>query len=217
MEIQAAIGYVRVSTRKQGDSGLSIDAQRKVISAFCERMHFVLADVFVEIETGTAKKHRPILDDAIRTAHQHDAILIVAKLDRLTRSVSFLSKILDSNCEFLAVDMPSANRMLLQICAAIAEYEAGNISARIKAVSAERRARGEKLGAPENFSDEGRKKGARKNSAAAKTRNQKTAAYAAVLREQGLSLRKIAQRLTEAGYPAYSAMTVRRIIDNGAK
>lgn len=124
------VAYYRVSTKRQGQSGLGLKAQKKAVEKF---IHPDLIDMeFKEIETGTNKRHRPVLAEAIALCKKHDATLIVAKLDRLTRNVAFLSSLMDSKVKFKAVDMPEANELTIHIMSAIAQNEAKIISRRIK-------------------------------------------------------------------------------------
>ena len=124
------IAYYRVSTKKQGHSGLGLKAQKSAVARY---IHPDLIDKeFTEVETGTSKKHRPILAEALELCKKYDATLIVAKLDRLTRNVAFLSSLMDSKVKFKAVDMPEANELTIHIMSAIAQNEAKVISTRIK-------------------------------------------------------------------------------------
>ena len=111
---------------------------------------------FTEIETGTNKKHRPILEEALKQCKQTGATLIIAKLDRLARNVAFVSSLMDSKVKFKAVDMPEANELTIHIMSAIAQHEAKVISKRIKDALAQS---DKKLGTPANLTEEGRKKG----------------------------------------------------------
>lgn len=155
------IAYYRVSTKRQGQSGLGLEAQRQAVQKFInpELIDFE----FTEVETGTNKKHRPILQEALELCKKHGAILLIAKLDRLTRNVAFVSYLLDSGVKFKAVDFPEANELTIHILSAIAQHEAKVISERIKAALAVKRKQlaieGKKLGTPTNLTTEDRNKG----------------------------------------------------------
>ena len=140
------VSYLRVSTVRQGESGLGLDAQRAAVEAFCKRTSSTIAREFVEVESGR-HDDRPKLAEALAFARRTRATLLVAKLDRLSRSVRFIATVMDSGVEFAAADMPDANRMMLHLLAAIAEGEAKAISDRTKAALAAYKARGGRLGA----------------------------------------------------------------------
>lgn len=205
------VGYVRVSTSMQADSGLSLNAQEASVRLYASREGMYVAAVYVEVISGTTRT-RPVLAAALQHARVGGYTLTVARLDRLTRNVGLLRDIIDSGVSFCAIDYPSADRMLLTILSAVAEYEAEKISSRIVAVTAARRARGDVLGCAENFSDEGRKLGALKVRALARTRHAQATAYATELRGRGVSLRACAAMLAANGYGEYSAMTVSRML-----
>jgi DNA invertase Pin-like site-specific DNA recombinase len=141
------IGYVRVSTQRQGKSGLGLEAQLAAINAYAAQNGTEVVAIYQEIESGRVSD-RPQLAKALAHARKAKAALVVAKLDRLARSVSFVSQIMDSGAEFIAVDNPFATRLTLHILAAVAEHEAAMISARTKAALQAARARGVRLGAP---------------------------------------------------------------------
>ena len=150
------IAYYRVSTDKQGQSGVGVEAQRTA------EMNYIKPDniykEFTEIESGK-KKDRPILLKAIQLCKDEDATLVIAKLDRLARNVSFVSALLESGVKFVCCDMPSANELTINIYSAIAQDEAKRISQRTKEALAVKKAQGFKLGNPQNFTNESRLKG----------------------------------------------------------
>jgi DNA invertase Pin-like site-specific DNA recombinase len=143
---QRFIAYYRVSTDRQGRSGLGLDAQRETVSQFLAgRTASVIAE-FVEIESG-GKSDRPKLRDALDACQREKATLLIAKLDRLARSVAFISALMEAKTNFLAVDMPHASRLVLHVMAAFAEHEREMIRERTKAALAAAKARGVRLGA----------------------------------------------------------------------
>jgi DNA invertase Pin-like site-specific DNA recombinase len=123
------VAYYRVSTQKQGISGLGLQAQKNAVERYISPE--LIDKEFTEVETGTRKKHRPILAEALELCKRYDATLIVAKLDRLTRNVNFLTSLMDSKVKFKAVDMPEANELTIHILAAIAQNETKVIRKRI--------------------------------------------------------------------------------------
>lgn len=145
---QKYVAYLRVSTQKQGYSGLGLEAQREIIH---NHLHNTIPIAeFVEVESGR-KSDRPKLKEALALCRKDGATLIVAKLDRLARSVSFLSNLLESDVEIVFCDFPQANKMVLHIISAISQYEAELIAARTKASLQAKKARGFKLGNPEHL------------------------------------------------------------------
>jgi DNA invertase Pin-like site-specific DNA recombinase len=126
------VAYYRVSTDKQGRSGLGLEAQCAAVEAHVSGARGIVAAEFVEIESGR-KKDRPQLAAALAAAGAHRAVLVIAKLDRLARNVHFVSGLMESGVEFVAADMPTVNRLTVHILAAVAEEEARMISARTKA------------------------------------------------------------------------------------
>lgn len=134
------VAYYRVSTQKQGASGLGLEAQRAAVLAHCQPMA-----EFTEVESGS-KSDRPQLAAALAYAKAHGATLLIAKLDRLARNVAFIANLLESGVPITAVDMPEANRFMLHVMAAVAEHERQAISDRTKAALAAAKARGVQLG-----------------------------------------------------------------------
>lgn len=135
------IAYYRVSTEGQGRSGLGLDAQRQAITALCEGRGWEIIAEHTEIESGK-RADRPALTDALRHAEVTGALLVVAKLDRLSRSVSFLAKLQDSGARFIAADMPEANELTVHIMAAVAQAERKAISKRTTEALKAAKARG---------------------------------------------------------------------------
>ncbi len=143
------VAYYRVSTAKQGKSGLGLEAQREAVERFLNGGRWTILSEFVEVESGR-RADRPELEKALTAARLHKSPLIVAKLDRLTRSVAFLSRLLEAGVEVRFCDLPDAagpqGRFLLNSMVAVAELEAGLISQRTKAALAAAKKRGTKLG-----------------------------------------------------------------------
>lgn len=141
------VAYLRVSTARQGASGLGLEAQRSAVQAYLASGGHQLAAEFVEVESGK-RDDRPQLAAALAACRLHRATLVIAKLDRLARNVRFIAGIMDSGVDFVACDMPHANRLTLHLMAAMAEHEAMAISERTKAALAAAKVRGVKLGNP---------------------------------------------------------------------
>jgi DNA invertase Pin-like site-specific DNA recombinase len=139
------ISYLRVSTARQGASGLGLEAQREAVSRYLNGGSWTLIQEVVEIESGK-RNDRPAIAEALRLCRLHKATLVIAKLDRLARNVHFISSLMESKAEFIACDFPQANRLTVHILAAVAEHEATMISARTKAALAAAKARGVALG-----------------------------------------------------------------------
>ncbi|MFZ4699592.1 MAG: recombinase family protein [Candidatus Methylumidiphilus sp.] len=146
------IAYYRVSTAAQGRSGLGLEAQQAAVKAFLQGRDHTLASQFIEVESGR-NSERPRLGEALSLARKLKATLVIAKLDRLARSVSFIANLMDAGVEFVACDMPAANRLTLHIMAAVGEAEARMISERTVAALAAAKARGVRLGNPTNLQD----------------------------------------------------------------
>jgi DNA invertase Pin-like site-specific DNA recombinase len=139
------VAYYRVSTQKQGQSGLGLEAQEAAVAAYAAQHGADVVKGFTEVESGTLAE-RPQLQGAVKLAKQLKARLVVAKLDRLARNVLFIAQLLESKADFAACDLPEANKLTLHIMAAFAEHEAECISNRTKAALAAAKARGIKLG-----------------------------------------------------------------------
>ena len=141
------VAYFRVSTDRQGTSGLALDAQRAGVERFLAPGQ-TLAAAFTEIESGRRDTNRPQLHAALAECRKRRAILLIARLDRLARNVAFIANLMESGVDFVAVDMPTATRLTIHILAAVAEHEREMISARTKAALAQAKARGTRLGNP---------------------------------------------------------------------
>lgn len=193
------VPYFRVSTDQQGRSGLGLEAQRRAVADYVRGIAGETLEAFIEVESGK-RKDRPELARALALARRKKATLLVAKLDRLARNTHFITSLQQSGVSFRAADMPQANEFMVQILAAVAEYEARLISERTKAGLASARARGVRLGKPENL--------ARGNHAAARLNAARAQAVAARMRpviealraEGATSAKGIATRLNDKGY-----------------
>jgi len=194
------IAYYRVSTQKQGQSGLGLEAQKAAVHKFVQCESCILQE-FVEIETGK-KNNRPELQKALALAKETGCTLVIAKLDRLSRNLSFISALMEANIKFVCADMPDANSFTIHIFAALAQQEAELISKRTKAALAAKKAQGAKLGKPENLSQKAREKAAEKKKQAAieNERSVKAAEMGKALRSLGKTFEEIADFLNQKGF-----------------
>ena len=144
------VSYLRVSTDKQGKSGLGLEAQQTAINAFLQPGDKLLTPPYVEIESGK-NSERPQLRAALDHCRRTGATLLIARLDRLARNVRFISSLMEEKVPFLACDMPNATPFMLHVYAAVAEEEARAISRRTKAALAAAKARGVKLGGDRGY------------------------------------------------------------------
>jgi DNA invertase Pin-like site-specific DNA recombinase len=145
--IRRFVAYYRVSTARQGRSGLGLEAQRAAVLDFINGNAEVVAE-FTEIECGK-RNERPELEKAIAACKKQKAKLVIAKLDRLSRNLAFIATLMESGVEFVAVDMPDANKLTIHILAAVAQHEREMISERTKAALKAAKRRGVKLGNPQ--------------------------------------------------------------------
>ncbi|AHY52467.1 recombinase family protein [Bradyrhizobium japonicum] len=219
------VAYYRVSTGKQGKSGLGLEGQREAVKAYLNGGDWQIVGERVEIESGK-RSDRPKLDEALALARLHRAALIVSKVDRLTRSVAFLSRLLEAGVDVRFADLPEiegcTGRFMLQQMVSVAELEAGMISTRTKAALAAAKRRGKKLGG-----NRGVVPGAKMRKASAAALRARTAARAAdiaptikAIQEAGAtSLRAIAEALNQQGIPTargsgtWSAVQVARVLE----
>lgn len=192
------VAYYRVSTKAQGASGLGLEAQQAAVRQFLNGGDWELVAEYTEIESGR-KNERVKLQEAIAHAKREKAKLVIAKLDRLARNVHFITGLLESGVEFVAVDNPHANDFTIHILAAVAQYEAKAISARTKAALTAAKARGVKLGNPHNLTAEAQAKSAAVNKAKAQDAYGRISHLIANLRTQGHGYSAIARRLNEMG------------------
>jgi DNA invertase Pin-like site-specific DNA recombinase len=221
------VSYLRVSTARQGVSGLGLEAQREAVARYLNGGSWSLVQEVVEIESGK-RNDRPAIAEALRLCRLHRATLIIAKLDRLARNVHFISSLMESGVEFVAVDFPQANRLTVHILAAVAEHEAAMISARTKAALAAAKARGVVLGGQrgsagrmERIGRKGNAASAAVRSEAAAKRNEDLLPVIQDIRAAGHTTpQHIADALNERGITAarggaWSAVQVRRVLFAG--
>ena len=211
------VAYFRVSTARQGQSGLGLEAQQAAVLRFLPPGAVRVAD-YVEVESGR-KSARPQLAAALAQAQREDAVLLVAKLDRLARNVAFLATLMESRVRFQAVDLPAADEFTLHILAAVAQKEASAISTRTRDALAAKKARGAVLGTPANLTPEARAQGllTRQVNAQANVNNRQAAQLATLLKANGGTLRAIADQLNQSVYctrrgKAFHPMGVQRLL-----
>ena len=198
------VAYLRVSTQKQGYSGLGIEAQKEIIQNYLSHKNPIAE--YIEVESGRkTDRGRPKLKEALELCRKTGAKLIVAKLDRLARNVAFLSQLLDSDVDIVFCDFPQANKMVLHILAAISQYEAELIATRTKQALAAKKAKGCTLGNPEHLIgklDEAVAKSVETNKRKAEENpnNKRAAAMLKVLAKEGRTLQEMADYLNEQGF-----------------
>lgn len=198
------VSYLRVSTRRQGASGLGLEAQQAAIAAYAAQRHGQVIETFTEIESGKLNA-RPELAKALHLAKVTGSTLVIAKLDRLSRNAAFLLTLRDSGVKFIAADMPDANDLTVGIMALVAQQEREAISKRTKEALAAAKARGVRLGNPRGAAALQRAK--RGNAASVQAIQHAADRHAANLRpvldalaHQGItSLGAVAEALTERG------------------
>lgn len=192
-----AIPYYRVSTDRQGQTGLGLEGQQKAVHDFAVSNGFQLLDAHVEIESGR-KKQRPVLRDAIQLCKKQNGVLLIAKLDRLSRNVAFISALLESGIDFIAVDNPTANKLMVHIMAAFAEYESDLIRQRTKTALEIAKERGVQLGSY------GKNVQSKKNKQKAYEFAVKMEPFITMLRGQGFkTVRALCDQLNLQGVPPY--------------
>ena len=212
------VAYYRVSTDKQGKSGLGLDAQKEAVLRYLNGGAWDLVAEFTEVESGK-KDDRPQLAAALAACRKHKATLVIAKLDRLARNVAFIANLMEAGTDFVAVDMPEANKLVLHIMAAMAQHEREAISARTKAALAAAKARGKELGGFRGVTVD----------QAMGTQAQKARQWAqgeigqeiADMKARGWSLWEIAHHLNDLGVKTrrggeWQAITVKRVLEEQA-
>jgi DNA invertase Pin-like site-specific DNA recombinase len=222
MEYPKYIAYYRVSTVKQGRSGLGLEAQQAAVLSFTKNLGSISLE-FTEHESGK-NDDRPLLEQAILAAKKQNATLIIAKLDRLSREVAFLfqlKKRVEKNfINWLCLDIPEMNTLNIGIWGTMAQHEREQISKRTKVALQALKARGKKLGNLVNLTTTGRELGvaAIKKKAAENENNRRATELTRLYREQGLTWMAIADKLNKAGFKAskggaFQAIQVQRIYD----
>ena len=217
--IEQYVSYLRVSTQKQGYSGLGLEAQKEIIKNFLHDKTPIAE--FTEIESGR-KTDRPKLKEALTQCRTTGATLIVAKLDRLARNVSFLSNLQESDVEIVFCDSPQANKMVLHILAAISHYDAELTAQRTKAASQATKARRAKHANPEHLMNKHKQAIANSNKtnsekAKKNPNNKRAVAFLKVMISQGKSLTEMTDILNSEGFVTaqgckFVPATVRRLI-----
>lgn len=188
------VAYIRVSTDRQAASGLGLDAQRAAIEQYAARQGREIIEIYVEAESGKLKE-RPQLNAALAHCRKAKAILLIAKLDRLARNVAFVSALMETGTEFVAVDAPFANKLMIHVLSAVAEWEREQISERTKVALAAAKARGVKLGTY------GAVLGAQKRAEANRFAATIRPAFIDAREAGCVSLREYAAHLTASGVP----------------
>lgn len=213
------IAYYRVSTKKQGHSGLGLEAQQEVVRRYLREGEELIGE-YTEIESGRKNK-RTELQDAIREAKQKRARLLIAKLDRLSRNASFVMMLRDAEVDFVACDIPDANTLTVGIMASFAQHEAEQISKRTRAALAQLKLRGVKLGKPENFTEEVRKKGNMVRAVLAQQNlaNRQAKELIRLYRQNNMTYQEICDKLNENGFRTRTGklfwpISVQRLLKN---
>ncbi|MEQ8626748.1 recombinase family protein [Ekhidna sp.] len=193
------VAYYRVSTQRQGASGLGLHVQKSMVRSFIRDDQKIIKE-YTEIESGKVNS-RPQLTAAIDYALQHNATLLIAKLDRLSRNAQFILNLRDSKVPFIAVDMPDANTLTIGLLAIIAQHEREQISERTKRALQAKKQRGYKLGNPDNLSDKARKEAEkiRTKNANDHNANKQATELIRLYKETGLNYTQIANKLNEQG------------------
>jgi len=215
------VAYYRVSTDRQGRSGLGLDAQRAAVANYLNGGQWNLVAEFTEVESGK-RDDRPELVRALAECRKRKATLVIAKLDRLARNVAMVSRLMEAGIEFVACDMPMANRLTVHILAAVAEHEREMISARTKAALTAAKARGTRLGWSMPTRQAEQAKASQRGATAARQRaDQHAANILPVIRQikagGARTLRQIADALNARGIRTarggeWHAMTVRNVM-----
>jgi len=216
MENKSFVAYYRVSTQRQGHSGLGLEAQRNSVLSFIGKRSLICE--YKDIESGK-NDFRPELLKAIEKSKETNSILVIAKLDRLSRNLNFITLLQSEKVKFVCCDLPDANELTIHIFGALAQWERKRISERTKDALNQLKKRGVKLGTSGNFSNETRKKGSLKmiEKALLNSNNIKASKLISLLRENGKSLREIAIELNESGFKTsrghnFSPEQVRRLL-----
>jgi DNA invertase Pin-like site-specific DNA recombinase len=211
------VSYLRVSTDRQGADGYGIEAQRSAVAQHVNGAAWQSLGEFVEVESGK-RADRPQLAAALALCRKHKAKLVVARLDRLSRNVAFLSALMESKVAFVACDNPHATKLTIHILAAVAEHEREMISARTKAALAAAKARGVVLGGPNLAALRGKGAATNRRMAAQRAANVLPVINSIRRDKPYMSLRGIARELTARGVKTargsidWSAVTVSKVL-----
>ena len=207
------IAYYRTSTKEQN---LGITAQQSAVNRFIKPGDTLIAE-YVEQESGKKDK-RVQLSSALKHSKEAGATLLIAKLDRLSRNLTFISQLMDSGTKFKCCDMPDANNFTIHIFAALAQQERELISTRTRSALAELKAQGVKLGKPENLTETIRAKGRQTVMFNAKEENKQVVEFIRLYREKKLTYEAIAAKLKDMGYltrygKQFSKGSIKRLYD----
>jgi len=219
------VAYYRVSSVRQGKSGLGLDAQRQAVATYLNGGDWKIVEEFTEVESGK-NSARPALEQALAVARLHRAAVVVSKMDRLTRSVPFLNRLLEANVDVRFADLPqiegATGRFMVQMMVSVAELEAGMISKRTKDTLAQAKKRGVKLGGYRGSKPTSKMR-ARSTVVVQARANARATDLAPTIRnlqaDGCTSLRAIAAKLNDAGIPTargqgiWSAVQVARILE----
>jgi len=194
------IAYYRVSTQKQNKTGLGLEAQRTSVRNFLQKDDILLSE-YTDVESGKVNT-RPKLLKAIEESKDNDAILLIAKLDRLSRNAAFIFTLRDTHVKFKCVDMPEANSVTIGIMAVLAQDERERISQRTKVALVELKRKGKKLGSPQNLNEIARLKGlrVRVENSRRNENNRKATAMIMALKNQGMTFYAITKKLNDLGF-----------------
>jgi DNA invertase Pin-like site-specific DNA recombinase len=200
------VSYLRVSTTRQGKSGLGLEAQREAVTGYLNGGKWMLVQEVIEVESGK-RSDRPELARALSLCRLHRAVLLVAKIDRLSRNIAFVSALMEAGVKFVAVDLPLANDLTVHIMAAMAEYEAKAISARTKVALEAAKKRGKVLGGLRwditKVAAQGRKRSLQaRQENAAKYQADVVPVIQEKMRSGAMSFRQVAAALNADGTPA---------------
>lgn len=204
MKTKKFICYYRVSTKKQGRSGLGLDAQKSICENYVNAQHGIAVNSYIEVESGK-NDNREQLNSALAECRQTNSTLLIAKLDRLSRSVEFIFSLKNSGVDFACVDLPELNTMTLGIFATFAQSERERISERIMVALAEKKKQGVRLGKPENLTNNFEKAytnslTTRQSNAMNNENNKKAGFFVVSLRNGGATWQKITETLNDNGF-----------------
>lgn len=204
MKTKKFICYYRVSTKKQGRSGLGLDAQKSICENYVNAQHGITVNSYIEVESGK-NDNREQLSSALAECKQTKSTLLIAKLDRLSRSVEFIFSLKNSGVDFACVDLPELNTMTLGIFATFAQSERERISERITIALAEKKKQGIRLGKPENLTNNFDKAytnslATRQGNAVNNENNRKAGLFVVSLRNGGATWQNITNTLNSNGF-----------------